>query len=104
MNKLAVVLLAVLALASAKTLSHEQISNLPCCPTGMVFDQHLLTCVCPAGTSPTGPNKICCPPGTIATPQGTCDCAPPKHLNEATKLCEDCPTNHIWDATKKQCL
>ena len=104
MNPKHLLLALLIAVATAKTLTHQQISNLACCPTGMVFDNHILQCVCPAGTSPTGPNKICCPPNTIATPQGKCDCAPPQHLNPYTKLCETCPTNHIWDAGSGQCL
>jgi hypothetical protein len=97
-------LVALLAVTNSKTLNHQQTSNLACCPNGMVFDQHILTCVCPAGTSPSGPNKICCPPGTIGTPQGTCGCSPPNHLNPVTKHCETCPTNHVWDSAMNQCL
>src|SRR4051794_11464534 len=105
MNKTAILLLALVALTFAKRVTHEQTTALACCPTGMVFDTRLLTCVCPPGTEPTGPAKVCCKPGQIYDPiQKQCGCASPKHLNPINKDCESCPTNHIWDETKNQCV
>lgn len=103
MSKTLALILALVAVSHALTLGHEQFH---CCTNGRVYDSRLLECVCPAGTAPTGPNHVCCPPGTIADPResGKCMCPPPKHLNPATKQCEECLTNHIWDTTKSLCV
>lgn len=102
MNTAPILLLALIVLTQARTLTHEQISQLACCPQGMVFDQHILRCICPAGTSPTGPSKICCPANTIATPSGTCECSAPMIYDNTTKQCK-CPFNQVEDPTTKQC-
>ena len=87
MQKALLVVLALFACSQTLSMNHEQTSGFHCCPTGYVFDSRLLQCVCPAGTSPTGPLKICCPPDTTPTPDGKCACTAPKYLNELSKQC-----------------
>lgn len=88
MNSRMLLVAVLLTAVTAIKLTHQQTYNLACCPKGMTYDRREYICVCPPGTEPSGPNKICCPPGTIGNPFGSCDCPAPKHYNPSKKQCE----------------
>ncbi len=67
MNSRMLLVAVLLTAVTSIKLTHQQTYNLACCPKGMTYDRREYICVCPPGTEPSGPNKICCPPGTIGT-------------------------------------